>query len=177
MPDLIKGDLDSIRLDVKEYYESMDVEVIKDPDLYATDLMKCISALTEHEQATSVRYNLLVLGGLSGRLDQTIHTLSQLHKLRKTRPRTFVVTEDNVAWVLDEGEHVIHINRAVLGPTCGLLPVGVSSAVISTRGLKWNLDNTTSSFDGLLSTSNWVDSSEIWIKTSAPIWWSVELKK
>ena len=44
----------------------------------------------------------MILGGLTGRLDQTIHTLSQLHKLRKTRERVFSLTEENVAWVLDE---------------------------------------------------------------------------
>ena len=35
------------------------------------------------------------------RLDQTVHTLSLLHKLRRSRQRVFVVTDDNVAWLLD----------------------------------------------------------------------------
>ena len=39
---------------------------------------------------------------MSGRLDHTIHTLSHLHKLRKSRQRTFAVSDDNVGWVLDE---------------------------------------------------------------------------
>ena len=47
------------------------------------------------------QYNIILLGGLSGRLDQTIHTLSYLHKLRKDRKRVFAVTDDNVGWVLD----------------------------------------------------------------------------
>ncbi|KZO97339.1 Thiamin pyrophosphokinase [Calocera viscosa TUFC12733] len=189
IPDLIKGDLDSIRHDVQSFYTSKGVIIAKDPDLYATDLMKCIRALKEHEQAvghknahclpllTAFQYNLVILGGLSGRLDQTIHTLSQIHKLRHERPRTFVVTEDNVAWVLDTGEHRIKVDRSLLGPTCGLLPVGVASAILTTKGLKWNLDGTESGFDGQISTSNWLDADEIWIKTTAPIWWSVELKK
>ena len=36
--------------------------------------------------------------------------------------------------------------------------------------------DTPSSFDGLVSTSNHVLSSEVWIKTSRPIWWCVELR-
>lgn len=43
----------------------------------------------------------MILGGLSGRFDQTVHTLSLIHKLRHRRKRIFVVTDDNVAWLLD----------------------------------------------------------------------------
>ena len=45
-------------------------------------------------------YDVVLLGGLSGRLDQTIHTLHYLHKLRHTGRRVFAVTDDNVGWVL-----------------------------------------------------------------------------
>jgi thiamine pyrophosphokinase len=47
------------------------------------------------------QYDIILLGGLSGRLDQTIGTLSCVHQLRKSRTRVFVVTDDNVGWVLD----------------------------------------------------------------------------
>lgn len=45
---------------------------------------------------------VIILGGLSGRLDQTIHTLQLLHKLRKERSDVYAVTDDNIGWVLDE---------------------------------------------------------------------------
>lgn len=54
-------------------------------------------------------YDIVLLGGLAGRLDQTIHTLSYLYKLRKTRKRVFAVTDDNAGWVLDAV-------RVVVGP-------------------------------------------------------------
>lgn len=101
------------------------------------------------------QYEIVILGGLAGRLDQTIHTLSYLHKLRKVRDRVYAVTDDNVGWVLDsvrpvfrgklashcfiQGEHHIEIDHSVLGVTCGLLPVGIDSTVLSTCGLKWDL--------------------------------------
>lgn len=47
------------------------------------------------------QYEIVILGGLAGRLDQTIHTLSYLHKLRKVRDRVYAVTDDNLGWVLD----------------------------------------------------------------------------
>lgn len=83
--------------------------------------MKCVEALSEKERAEGSQvglflaydslipsnalhdkqYDIIFLGGLSGRLDQTIHTLSYLYKLRKTRERVFTVTDENVAWILD----------------------------------------------------------------------------
>lgn len=48
------------------------------------------------------QWEIILLGGLSGRLDQTVHILSYLHKLRKTRSSVFAVTDDNIGWVLDE---------------------------------------------------------------------------
>jgi len=180
LPHFIKGDLDSIRDDVKDYYASQGVTIIRDEDQYSTDLMKCISAVSDKEEAEGQgQYDIILLGGLSGRLDHTIHTLSYLHKLRKTRRRIFAVSDDNTAWVLDEGEHTIRIDHKILGPTCSLLPVGIDSTVLSTTGLRWNLTNDKSSFDGLVSTSNHLVPEEdtVWIKTSKPIWWSAELRK
>ena len=114
-----------------------------------------ISANPTGDSPSVKQYHIILLGGLSGRLDQTIHTLSYLHKLRKTRERVFAITDDNVGWVLDsvgflpwqlipplwfnQGEHDIEINHDVLGKTCGILPVGIDSTILSTSGLEWNL--------------------------------------
>ena len=103
------------------------------------------------------QYDVILLGGLSGRLDQTVHTLSYLHKLRKVRERVFAITDENIGWVLQEvcdlaarhalpfaqalckGEHFIHVDHSLFGPTCSLLPVGIDFTVLSTTGLRWNL--------------------------------------
>ncbi|KIM39768.1 hypothetical protein M413DRAFT_446683 [Hebeloma cylindrosporum] len=180
LPGLIKGDLDSIRPDVRQFYEDQGVPVVPDEDQDSTDLMKCVSALEEKERAEDLaQLHIVLLGGLSGRLDQTIPTLAYLHKLRKTRQRVFAVTDENVAWVLDAGEHEIEVDHGVLGQTCGLLPVGIDSTILSTSGLKWNLTDCPSSFDGLVSTSNHLVPGErvVWIKTSQPIWWTAELRE
>ena len=82
------------------------IPVVRDGDQYSTDLMKCIASLEEYESSISEGSNnlhdIVLLGGLSGRLDQTIHTLSYLHKLRGSSRRIFAVTDDNVGWVLNE---------------------------------------------------------------------------
>lgn len=50
---------------------------------------------------TSPQYNVLLLGGLAGRLDQTAHTMSYLLKQRQKRPYLMAITEESLAWVLD----------------------------------------------------------------------------
>ncbi|KAH9068341.1 thiamine pyrophosphokinase [Lactarius deliciosus] len=163
LPDLLKGDLDSLRDDVKQFYEARGVPVVKDGDQYSTGPRK------EKEQSD----------GVDGRLDHTIHVLASLHKLRQSGRRIFAVTDDNVGWVLDEGKHHISIDHSILGPTCGLLPVGVDSTVLTTTGLRWNLTNETSGFEGLISTSNHLVPEEetVFVETSRPIWWVAELRR
>ena len=50
LPDLILGDLDSLRPDVRAFYASHGVPVVQDDDQDSTDLMKCIQALKEKER-------------------------------------------------------------------------------------------------------------------------------
>jgi len=56
--------------------------VSKDESEYTTDLQKCIEVIderVENEASTTI----IILGGLSGRLDQTTHVLALLQKLRR----------------------------------------------------------------------------------------------
>ncbi|KIJ32742.1 hypothetical protein M422DRAFT_233953 [Sphaerobolus stellatus SS14] len=145
LPDLIKGDFDSIWPEVKEYYRKKGVDVIQDNHQDYTDLQKCFASLGEIESRGGEQYTVLISGGFTGRLDQTIHTSSVFHKLRVSRPRLFAITNENVGWVLDHGEHTIHVDMSSLGPTCGLLPVGVDETILSTKGLRWNLSRSTKS--------------------------------
>ncbi|KAH6913031.1 thiamine pyrophosphokinase [Coprinopsis sp. MPI-PUGE-AT-0042] len=176
LPDLIKGDLDSIRPDVRDFYSNRNVPVIEDGNQDATDLMKCVSAVSEREEGQGSSTDIILLGGLSGRLGPNDPHAFLSAQLRGRR-RVFAVTDDNIGWVLDSGEHEISIDHSILGQTCGLLPVGIDHTTLSTRGLRWNLAETESSFDGMVSTSNHlVPGQNVWIKTTKPIWWTMELK-
>nr|XP_019010453.1 thiamine pyrophosphokinase [Kwoniella pini CBS 10737]OCF49234.1 thiamine pyrophosphokinase [Kwoniella pini CBS 10737] len=167
LPEIIKGDFDSIREDVKEYYRSKGVKVIEDKDEYSTDLMKCIAEVPSD-------HALVLLGGLSGRVDQTVHTMSLLHKLKR---EIYVLDGESFAWLLREGKHEIQIDHNTMGQTCGILPVGVDSSRVITKGLKWDFDWETS-LNGSVSTSNHLVPSIplITIETSRPVLWTCEIK-
>lgn len=49
---------------------------------------------------TPKEHQLVILGGLSGRLDQTVHTLHALMQLERNRTRTWAVGRESVACVL-----------------------------------------------------------------------------
>ncbi|KAI6007960.1 thiamine pyrophosphokinase [Pisolithus marmoratus] len=154
VPDLVKGDLDSLRADVWDYYMSKGVSVVQDHDQNSTDLMKCVQSVEEKEKLESREGYDAVRNHHSWRTGWEI------------RPHD--------AYSL--GQHCIHIDHNILGPTCGLLPIGVDSTILTTTGLRWNLK---SSFNGLISTSNHLVPEEFFvtINTSRPIWWCVELAK
>nr|XP_019044001.1 thiamine pyrophosphokinase [Kwoniella bestiolae CBS 10118]OCF22931.1 thiamine pyrophosphokinase [Kwoniella bestiolae CBS 10118] len=167
LPDIIKGDFDSIREDVRSYYTSRGVKVIQDKDEYSTDLMKCIAEVPED-------YSLVLLGGLSGRVDQTVHTMSLLHKLHR---EVYVLDGESFAWLLREGIHDIQIDHHTMGQTCGILPVGIDSARVKTKWLKWDTDWETS-LNGNVSTSNHLvpENPIVTIETDKPVLWTCEIR-
>lgn len=147
-----------------------------------------------NSSTADLQFPLLLIGGLSGRVDQTVHTMTVLHKLRKSRHYAYVLSGESLAWVLDAGSHEIHIDHNTMGQTCGILPIGIDGAHVRTRGLEWNLgehmcvfskgnqaDSTSdwhTCFDGEVSTSNHLLPSEpiVTVETDAPVLWCVEVR-
>lgn len=102
------------------------VPIHKIPSQYSTDLQKCVQAVEDFESLSCPedQLSLIVFGGLSGRLDQTAHTLHVLWQLAPEvivgesveeppqegqesrggkllkRERTFVVGDGCVTWLL-----------------------------------------------------------------------------
>ncbi|KAI8801933.1 hypothetical protein BJ742DRAFT_835008 [Cladochytrium replicatum] len=154
LPYQIRGDLDSLRPDVAEWYKSQGVEVVKIDDQDTTDFQKCLKLIEEIEISEKRQFEIFAFGALGGRFDQAISSINVLHVVRDSR-RIILASEDSIAFLLTKGKHVILCNRAIEGPTCGLLPIGVPLANITTTGLKWNLGKgMVSSFGKLVSTSN-----------------------
>ncbi|KAJ2725420.1 thiamine pyrophosphokinase [Coemansia sp. Benny D115] len=171
-PHAIVGDLDSLTDAVRQDYERQDTFVQHVPDQDSTDFMKALHYL-DGARAQRAWEFVVVFGGLSGRLDHVLHTLKVLFNNKHTR--ILVASEENLSFVLPEGDNIVEVDHRVDGPTCGILPLA-GETVLTTAGLRWNLDGQRSSFTGLMSTSNIIDDPRrISITTSLPVAWTCQL--
>ncbi|KAK4057997.1 thiamine pyrophosphokinase [Microbotryomycetes sp. JL221] len=179
LPDVIKGDFDSLQPDVRRYYEDRGVTIIHDEDQFSTDLGKCVSHIVELERDSQTQYQLIIVGGLSGRLDQTVHTLHALMQLEQERDLTWAVGEESIACVLGKGDHKLAVSLNRFGKTCGILPLG-QQAYVTTSGLEWDLGPTSYMFPTSLasgvSTSNHLVQENIAISTDVPIVFTAEVR-
>lgn len=152
LPHAIVGDLDSISDSTRAHYSSLHgVEICHRPSQYATDLQKSIQWVEDWEaERHGNALNLVIIGGLSGRLDQTAHTLHCLWKLSpplqsqggyedpeadpgekrggvlRKRLRTWVIGEGSLAVLLWPGVHDLVLPCPPLDVACGILPFGVT---------------------------------------------------
>ncbi|KAJ5955434.1 hypothetical protein N7501_009713 [Penicillium viridicatum] len=156
LPDSIVGDLDSIRPAVREYYEKLGVSVFQDLDQYSTDFTKCLKYLNGHaaeiiasprkgasttksdpngaNESTSTSpsdqspLEIVVLGGLGGRVDQAFSQVHHLYmmtqtqrSIRETETNTsssdaksaaggnlYLVSEESITFIIQTGKNTIH---------------------------------------------------------------------
>ncbi|KAG7591002.1 thiamine pyrophosphokinase thiamine-binding domain [Arabidopsis thaliana x Arabidopsis arenosa] len=177
-PDVIKGDMDSIRRDVLDFYVNLGTKVIDESqDQDTTDLDKCILYIRDstlnHE---SSRLHILATGALGGRFDHEAGNLNVLYRYPDTR--IVLLSDDCLIQLLPKSHlHEIHIQSSLEGPHCGLIPIGTPSAKTTTSGLKWDLANTEMRFGGLISTSNLVKEEKITVESDSDLLWTISIKK
>lgn len=177
IPDFIKGDLDSLRGDVREFYENLGCAIEKDPDQDTNDLDKCLQAIFERQTSNSVNYAVCVYGAFGGRFDQEMASINALYRWQNKFSRLLLFTEETSAFLLPANVlNEVILNEDLEGPVCGLIPIGASAKSVHTSGLKWNLNGDTSEFGGMVSSSNQVESGKkVTIQTSAPLIWTTEI--
>ncbi|GJQ13701.1 hypothetical protein GpartN1_g5492.t1 [Galdieria partita] len=170
IPNVIKGDLDSIRPEVMKYYASKKVDIIQNSDQLFNDFEKCLGSIgSSLEDLPTV-----VLGGIGGRMDQQ---LANIHVLYKFLPRkVYLLSLHQVIWLIPRGKHHIICSKDTEGPLCGLIPIGSICREATSTGLRWNLDHQPLSFGTFISSSNEIVDSFVEIETSDPLLWWSELK-
>ncbi|KAL1935024.1 hypothetical protein VTP01DRAFT_4164 [Rhizomucor pusillus] len=177
LPNEIRGDLDSMRPEVREFYASKNVTITKIDDQDSTDFMKCVYLLQEKELELDAVFDIVAMPALGGRFDQTMASINLLYSMKdQLERRVILVSDESVTVLLDKGSHHIHCQPDYEGPTCGIIPIG-SPTVLTTKGLRWNLENHECSFGGMVSTSNMLANDLIEIKTTAPVVWTIEINK
>ncbi|XP_011008044.1 PREDICTED: thiamine pyrophosphokinase 1-like isoform X2 [Populus euphratica] len=177
-PDIIKGDMDSIRTEVLDFYTNLGTKVVDEShDQDTTDLHKCVAYIRDFAPNLD-RSNLciLVAGALGGRFDHEAGNINVLYHFSTTR--IILLSDDCLIYLLPRTHrHEIHIQSSVEGPHCGLIPIGMTSVDTKTTGLQWDLTNTEMRFGDLVSTSNLVQGEKITVQSSSDLLWTISIKK
>ncbi|KAK9070071.1 hypothetical protein SSX86_010470 [Deinandra increscens subsp. villosa] len=176
-PDVIKGDMDSIRPDVLNFYRNLGTKIIDNSDDQdTTDLHKCIAYILDFFADSKSNLCILVAGALGGRFDHEMGNVNTL--CRFSTIRIVLLSDDCLIQLLPHTRHhEIRIMSSVEGPHCGLIPIGAPSGSSTTTGLQWNLDNTEMRFGGLVSTSNIAVGETVTVRSDSDLLWTISLKK
>lgn len=136
IPDLVVGDLDSLRADRSRF-----PHVVEDPDQLTTDCDKLLSILAARGVKEASILN--VHGGLPD------HELAILHSCAKSNVRCRIVYEQGFGFVLSRAATISTdaMNRV------SLIPLTPSTGVVLT-GVRWPLDHVALDPLGLTSVSN-----------------------
>ncbi|XP_076623069.1 thiamine pyrophosphokinase 1-like [Colletes latitarsis] len=181
VPDFIIGDLDSCSSTVLEQMKSMGSMVVETPDQSHTDYTKALIQIGELDKKANMKIKAIyVFVETSGRFDHllgNINTLCMSDQFIKDI-QIIQIANNSLTWLLRPGFHSINIPNLLVQNTspCGLFPIGAPVNSITTTGLKWNLNNATMQFGGLVSSSNTYSSSEITINTDSPVLWTMSIK-
>lgn len=132
--------MDSIDPQIRKHYEDLKVPVIYNPDQYSTDFTKCLRYIRSYvpgflsigrPSPASVPYqgqssltdlaenenpiDVIVLGGLGGRVDQALSQIHHLYETSQNSPSTsdpphgdlYLVSEESITFVLHKGKNTI----------------------------------------------------------------------
>ncbi|MCJ1479138.1 hypothetical protein MMC13_007822 [Lambiella insularis] len=200
------GDMDSVRPEVLQYYGSISgTTIYKDPDQYSTDLTKCLRWIssTKGQGRWWPRYldikldyetngdghhleedslDVLVLGGLGGRADQSFSLLHHLYSASED-PKIdlgdlYLLTPESIIFLLQKGHNKIHtpVSPDMLGENIGIIPIARPST-ITTRGLEWDVEGWETEFGKQISTSNHIRSDHVDVTTTERVLFTVELAR
>ena len=158
-----------------------------DPDQNSTDFTKCLKFVAKdwkkhHTPNTQDSRLTVAFGSLGGRADQAFAQIHQLYMAASDTElhcgQLYLFTPAGVVFVLEKGENII---KTPVGPgefseNVGIIPI-CSPAVISTKGLEWDVEDWHTSFETQMSTSNHIKAKEVTVTTSERVLFTLEFAK
>mmetsp|Transcript_9091 Transcript_9091/g.11823 ORF Transcript_9091/g.11823 Transcript_9091/m.11823 type:complete len:261 (+) Transcript_9091:237-1019(+) len=171
IPDLVRGDLDSLRPEVGEFFRSRGTDIGQDTDPATNDMEKCLKYLKQRQEETGEKLNVVALGSFGGRFDQVMGNINSSFLWRDVFPELVLISSYTMGFLLSPGSHRIIPDRSYESKICGLIPISTPCTAVTTTGLKWNLSGHTLEFGGLISTSNELIASEVTVENSHHLFW------
>jgi thiamine pyrophosphokinase len=146
--------------------------------------MEYMRSISSSDLSVSSIFDVVIMGSLSGRVDQGLGLLGELLRESKRSPsgtQLWLVSECSISWLLPPGTSFIagldavtkDTNEAIFTTLIGILPI-YGPSVISTEGLKWDVSNWDTKMGGNVSTSNQVVAGEVKVKTTEWVMFTVE---
>ncbi|HSM58405.1 MAG TPA: thiamine diphosphokinase [Candidatus Sulfomarinibacteraceae bacterium] len=145
-PDVVIGDLDSFPAVLREEWRAASTEFVTHPEAKdETDLeLALLYAAANYED------EILVFGGIGGRLDQTLaNMLLLMHPQLRHRKIRYLTQYQQIWLVLDDTEI-----RGERGDLVSLIPLQGDVHVRSTSGLRWSLTDEVLTFGPARGLSN-----------------------
>lgn len=147
-PDVLIGDLDSLPEGLEAELPSWsETKIIRFPVAKdETDLELALLYATEHYPGREI----VIMGGLGGRLDQTLANILLLAHPRLSDSRIRLVEGVESAWLVREGTEI----RGRAGDRVSLIPLDNAVRIRETTGLRWPLRNDQLTFGPARGISN-----------------------
>ncbi|KAM3127025.1 hypothetical protein pb186bvf_020869 [Paramecium bursaria] len=130
IPQMIIGDLDSIRPDVVVHYRNLGVQIVQVEDQDHTDLEKALNSCYGKKSP------IIIFGGFQGRLDHTIMNLSTLSQYQLNG---MAISDQSIIRLIKKGRTVITLTTFETPKGCGIIPASFGTAAVMTEGFKWEL--------------------------------------
>ena len=147
-PDLLVGDLDSVELQIVERLRRAGSEIQEHPQRKDyTDLELALESAVQHTPE-----EILILGGLGGRWDQTLTNILLLSQPRFRGPRVLLAEGLQQIELIFGGSNLnISANP---GATVSLVPIKGPATGITTQGLEYELAEGTLEYGSSQGVSN-----------------------
>lgn len=116
---------------------------------------------------------------MGGRFDHSFGIVNSLTIAKEYFTDLVLVGSKGTLRVLGEGSHTIRRCSTFSshdGHTCGIIPLGgLLCNHVSSTGLKWNLDDSTMHFGGMISSSNSMLEDCVTIDSPCPLIWCLSV--
>ncbi|KAJ9191196.1 hypothetical protein DTO021D3_9145 [Paecilomyces variotii] len=152
-----------------------------------------IESQSQAQAQSHPRLDVLILGGLGGRVDQAfsqVHHLYAMARHEDSPGELYLVSEESISFILRTGRNVIQTPGArrakgsskdtdpdgiyYLEENIGILPIS-GPAVISTTGFEWDVSEWRTEMGGQISTSNHIRADVVTVETNERVLFTAEL--